>query len=59
MTAAATKTDQLLFLLRAKDTSSGISRETLTRMSDTLGYTETQVMHWGAGEAGQGNCPGL
>lgn len=45
MTVVTTKPDQLLFRLRAKDTISGISRDTLTRLSDTLGYTETQVMH--------------
>ena len=45
MTAVTTKPDQLLFRLRAKDTISGISRETLIRLSDMLGYTETQVMH--------------
>lgn len=45
MATTATKPDQLLFRLRVKDTISGISRDTLTRLSDTLGYTETQVMH--------------
>jgi predicted DNA binding protein len=39
------KPDQLLFRFRAKDTVSGVSRETLMKLSDTLGYTETQVMH--------------
>lgn len=45
MTTATSKPDQLLFRLRVKDTISGISRDTLTKLSDTLGYTETQVMH--------------
>ena len=45
MSAASAKPDQLLFRFRAKDTVSGVSRETLMKLSDTLGYTETQVMH--------------
>jgi hypothetical protein len=45
MTAVPSKPDQLLFRFRNKDTVGGISRETLMKLSGTLGYTETQVMH--------------
>ena len=45
MSAASAKPDQLLFRFRAKDTVSGVSRETLMKLSDILGYTETQVIH--------------
>lgn len=45
MSAATAKPDQLLFRFRVKDTISGVSRETVRKLSDTLGFTETQVMH--------------
>ena len=41
----ATRPDQLLFRLRATDSESGVSRDTLSRLATTLGIKETQVLH--------------
>jgi hypothetical protein len=40
------KPDRLLFRFRPADSSNGISRATLARLAETLGFTETQVMHY-------------
>ena len=45
MTTAA-KPDQLLFRFRPADSSNGISRATVARLAEQLGFTETQVMHY-------------
>ena len=45
MTATA-KPDRLLFRFRPADSSNGISRATLARLAEHLGFTETQVIHY-------------
>lgn len=40
-----TKPDQLLFRFRPADSGNGISRETLGRLAEYLGLSETQAMH--------------
>ena len=42
---SATKPASLLFRLRLTDTPSGISSQTLTKLSAMLGLPETQVIH--------------
>ena len=41
-----TKPDQLLFRFQPVDSGNGISRATLARLAECLGFTETQVMHY-------------
>lgn len=45
MTTTA-KPDRLLFRFRPVDSGSGISRATMLRLAESLGFTETQVMHY-------------
>ena len=45
MTTVA-KPDRLLFRFRPADSGNGVSRATLARLAETLGFTETQVMHY-------------
>jgi hypothetical protein len=43
----ATKPDQLLFRFRPADTQNGISRSTVEKLAEYLGFTgETQVIHY-------------
>jgi DNA-binding MurR/RpiR family transcriptional regulator len=43
----ATKPDQLLLRFRAADTANGISRSTVVKLAEYLGFTgETQVIHY-------------
>lgn len=43
----STKPDQLLLRFRATDTQNGISRSTLEKLAEFLGFTgETQVIHY-------------
>lgn len=43
----ASKPDQLLFRFRPTDTQQGISRETVEKLAECLGFTgETQVIHY-------------
>jgi hypothetical protein len=42
-----TKPDQLLFRFRQNDTQNGISRATVEKLAEFLGFTgETQVIHY-------------
>lgn len=44
---ATTKPDQLLFRFRQTDTQNGISRATVEKLAEFLGFTgETQVIHY-------------
>lgn len=44
---ATTKPDQLLLRFRKKDTENGISRSTVEKLAEYLGFTgETQVIHY-------------
>ncbi len=44
---AITKPDQLLFRFRPTDTQSGVSRSTVEKLAELLGFTgETQVIHY-------------
>ena len=43
----STKPDQLLFRFRQADTQNGISRSTVEKLAELLGFTgETQVIHY-------------
>src|SRR5262249_2010904 len=45
--ATPTKSDQLLVRFRPIDTQNGVSRSTLEKLTETLGFTaETQVIHY-------------
>lgn len=44
---AITKPDQLLLRFRPTDTQSGVSRSTVEKLAELLGFTgETQVIHY-------------
>lgn len=40
------KPDQLLFRFRPVDSANGISRSTVEKLAEYLGYSETQVVHY-------------
>ena len=42
----STKPEQMLFRFRPSDTTNGVSRKTLVQIAKTLGFTETQVVHY-------------
>jgi hypothetical protein len=47
MTTTTKKPDQLLFRFRTADTQNGISRSTVEKLAECLGFTgETQVIHY-------------
>jgi hypothetical protein len=53
------KPDQLLFRFRSTDSRNGITRLTLEKLAETLGFTgETQVIHYALSKLAKEVLPG-
>ncbi|MDP1740974.1 hypothetical protein [Polaromonas sp.] len=57
MATARLSSNQITFRLRASDSPSGVSRETLKRLAKLLGVNETQVIHFALRELAVKHLP--
>lgn len=56
---ATTKPDQLLLRFRTTDSQNGVSRPTLAKLADYLGFSgETQVIHYALSKLAKEVLPG-
>jgi len=56
-TSARRRTPNVILRYRERDTPFAVSRKTTTRLADTLGMTETQVIHLALAELAARHLP--